>query len=63
MVRMFVEAPVTPGAKLNDAAQFLEAELDRRAAEHGRTVHGPVTILEGPSAFGERVLRLEASVV
>jgi hypothetical protein len=51
---------MTPGAATRDAAQYLMAELDKRAAEAGRTIHGPVTILEGTGAF-TRTLRLEAN--
>lgn len=60
-MKMYVEAPLTPGAKVNDAAQYLMAELDRQAAERNRSIVGPVTILEGGTAF-ERHLRLEAHV-
>jgi hypothetical protein len=62
MARMFVEAPVTPGFSLSEAAQYLMAELDKTAAQHGRRVGRDVTIYEGAGAFGERVLRVEAPV-
>ena len=62
MKRMFVEAPLTPGAAVNDAAQFLMAELDKKAAEANRRVVGNVQIFEGASGFGERVLRIESNV-
>lgn len=57
--RLYIEAPMNPGADPRDAAQFLMAEMDRTAARAGRVVHGPVTILEGKGAF-QRTLRLEA---
>lgn len=59
MPRMFVEAPLNPGADIADAARYLMAELDKVAAEHNRSIDGPVTIGEGTTAFG-RILRLEA---
>lgn len=62
MKRIYVEAPMTPGADTRDAAQYLMVELDRRAAEAGRRVNGAVTIREGRGVF-ERTLRLEADTV
>ena len=57
--RLYVEAPVNPGATSADAAQYLMAELDRRAAEVNRTINGPVTIYEGHDAF-QKIVRVEA---
>lgn len=57
--RLYVEAPLNPGAKIPDAAQFLMAELDRVAAVANRAIAGPVTISEGTTAF-ERIIRVEA---
>ena len=62
MPSMFVEAPVTPGFSLSDAAQYLIRELDREASRRGRVVSGNVTIFEGVGGFGEQVLRIEAPV-
>jgi len=50
---------VNPGATSADAAQYLMAELDRRAAEVNRTINGPVTIYEGHDAF-QKIVRVEA---
>jgi len=59
VTRLYVEAPLNPGASLPDAAQYLMAELDRVAAEANRAVVGEVTIYEGNDAF-QRILRIEA---
>lgn len=59
MPRLFVEAPLNPGASVADAAQYLMAELDRVAAGTNRVISGPVSIGEGHTAF-ERIIRVEA---